>query len=66
MKLVLPLLFVIITAAGPASADSQINCETVRAYVKQVGFVQAKAQARAAGMTVAQERMAGRCLSKRD
>jgi hypothetical protein len=31
--------------------DSLITCATVRAYVSQVGFVQAKAQARAVGLT---------------
>ena len=32
-----------------------INCATVRAYVGQLGMVQAKALARAAGMTASQE-----------
>jgi len=44
-------------------ADSQITSETVRAYVKQVGFVQAKAIACAVGMTAAQERRASRCFA---
>ena len=38
------------------SECSHINCGTVRAYVGQVGMVQAKALARAAGMTASQER----------
>jgi hypothetical protein len=46
--------------------SSQINCETVRAYVAQVGLVQASALARAAGMTAWQEWKARRCLAKRD
>jgi hypothetical protein len=45
---------------------SQITCATVRAYVSQVGFVQAKAQARAAGLTAAQQRRATQCLANRD
>ena len=33
---------------------SHVNCETVRAYVAQVGLVQARNLARAAGMTAGQ------------
>ena len=40
----------------------QISCETVRAYVAQVGLIQAKAQAHAAGMTAQQERRARQCF----
>ena len=66
------LLFV--AAAGPALADPHraaraepaITCETVRAYVSQVGVVAAKAMARANGMTAAQERRARQCLASRD
>jgi hypothetical protein len=43
-----------------------INCDTVRGYVGQVGLVQAKALARAAGMTASQERRASLCLAKKD
>jgi hypothetical protein len=46
--------------------SSHINCDTVRAYVGQVGLVQAKALARAAGMTASQERRAGLCFAKKD
>jgi hypothetical protein len=46
-----------------ASAESSgITCETVRAYVDQVGLTQAKVLARAAGMTASQEWRARRCL----
>ncbi len=44
---------------------SGINCEMIRAYVDQVGLVQAKALARSAGMTASQERRARRCLAKK-
>ena len=45
---------------------SHITCETVRAYVSQVGLVQARALARASGMTASQEWRARQCLAKRD
>jgi hypothetical protein len=45
---------------------SHIDCDTVRAYVGQVGLVQAKALARAAGMTASQERRARLCFAKKD
>jgi hypothetical protein len=57
------LMLVFVATASPVFADSQITCETVRAYVKQVGFVQAKAIARAVGMTAVQERRASRCFA---
>jgi hypothetical protein len=44
--------------------SSPINCETVRLYVGQMGLEQAKALARAAGMTASQEWRARRCLAK--
>jgi hypothetical protein len=44
--------------------SSSINCETVRYYVGQMGLEQAKALARAAGMTAGQEWRARRCLAK--
>jgi hypothetical protein len=46
--------------------SSHINCDTVRAYVNQVGLVQAKVLARAAGMTALQERRARQCFAKKD
>src|SRR5580704_6110524 len=51
-------------AAG--SVTSSINCETVRSYVLEVGLVQARALARANGMTPSQEWRAKQCLAKRD
>jgi hypothetical protein len=54
---------IFLAAASPTLADElQISCETIRAYVAQVGLMQAKAQARAAGMTVQQERRARQCF----
>jgi hypothetical protein len=44
---------------------SRMTCDTVRAYVRQIGFAQARAIALANGMTAAQERQARRCLAKR-
>jgi hypothetical protein len=72
MKITL-LMLVFIAAASPALADHQhanraepaITCETVRAYVSQVGVVAAKAIARANGMTASQERRARQCLASR-
>jgi hypothetical protein len=46
--------------------SSHVNCETVRAYVAQVGLAQARTLARAAGMTAGQEWRARRCLAKKD
>ena len=65
MKTALLMLF-FAASASPALANSEITCETVRAYVRQVGFVQAKAQARTAGTTATQEHRASRCFAKRD
>ena len=52
--------------SGRASSgeSSSINCETVRFYVGQMGLEQAKALARASGMTASQEWRARRCLAK--
>jgi hypothetical protein len=47
------------------SSHSRISCETVRAYVAQVGLEQAKAMAQAAGMTELEERQAAQCLEKK-
>jgi hypothetical protein len=68
------LMLLFVAAAGPALADPHrdaraepaTTCETVRAYVSQVGVVAAKAMARANGMTAAQERRARQCLASRD
>jgi hypothetical protein len=62
MKTVL-LMLILLTTAGPALAGGpQISCETVRAFVTHVGLKQARAQARAAGMTAKQEREARQCF----
>ena len=47
------------------TSESRISCETVRAYVAQVGLAQAKAMAQAAGMTQSEERKAVQCLEKK-
>lgn len=68
------LLLLFVAAASPVLADphragraeSAITCDTVRAYVSQVGVLAAKAMARANGMTAAQERRARQCLASRD
>jgi hypothetical protein len=72
------LVMIFVAAGSPGSAaDKQylgqsrwngsphVNCETVRAYVSQVGLAQATALARAAGMTAGQEWRARRCLVKK-
>ncbi len=76
------LMLILVAAGSPVSAkpyhayqnsdqaardeSSPINCETVRAYVGQVGLVQARALARAAGMTASQERRARQCFAAKD
>jgi len=45
---------------------THISCAMIRAYVSQVGLVQAKAMARAAGMTASQERRARQCVLNKD
>ena len=72
------LLIMMFVAASPGSAadqrdlgqgrwneSSHVNCETVRAYVAQVGLAQATTLARAAGMTAGQEWRARRCLANK-
>jgi hypothetical protein len=44
---------------------AHITCDMVRAYVAQVGVEQARAVARAAGMTGSEERQARRCIESR-
>jgi hypothetical protein len=56
-----------LVVACPASAQARherISCETVRAFVAQVGLFQARVLARAHGMTASQERRARRCLAE--
>jgi hypothetical protein len=73
MKIVLPMLL-FVAIASPVMADTHranraepaIMCETVRAYVSQVGLAAAKAIARANGMTPVQERRARECLASRN
>lgn len=49
----------------PAGSHANITCDMVRAYVAQVGLVEAKAVAQSAGMTASDERRAMRCLDKK-
>jgi hypothetical protein len=49
-------------SASPSPAHAGITCEMVRAYVAQVGVVQARAMALSAGMTAEEERRAKHCL----
>ena len=66
MKRIALLSLVLITSTCPVMAQqTNISCETVRAYVAQVGVAQAKAMALSAGMTPAQERLAKRCLARK-
>ena len=44
---------------------AHVTCGMVRAYVAQVGLEQARAMARAAGMTASEERQARRCIESR-
>jgi len=53
-------------AAASPQRTSAITCDTVRAYVSQIGLAQARAMARANGMTMAQESRARQCLATRD
>jgi hypothetical protein len=46
--------------------STTITCDTVRAYVGQVGLAQARAMARANGMTGSEERKARQCLARKD
>ena len=48
-----------------AASHSGITCEMVRTYVAQVGLVQAKAMAQAAGITDSEKREAVQCLEKK-
>ena len=73
MKIAVVMLLFLATASpvlagsprASRSPPSTITCETVRAYVSQVGLATATAMARANGMTVAQERKARQCLATR-
>ena len=50
---------------GATTSNPRVSCETVRAYVAQIGLAQAKAMAQAAGMTESEERQARQCLEKK-
>ena len=77
MKTALLIVIFVATASPGSAADRQdlvqarwdasthVDCETVRAYVGQVGLAQATALARAAGMTAQQEWRARRCLARK-
>jgi hypothetical protein len=54
--------FALTPLVTPASA---YTCQDVRAFVAENGLAQARAKARAAGMTDAQERQAAQCLGIR-
>jgi hypothetical protein len=54
--------FFLMLLVTPASA---YTCEDVRRFVAENGLAQARAKARAAGMTDAQERQAAQCLGIR-
>ena len=47
------------------TSASAYTCEDVRRFVAENGLAQARAKARAAGMTDAQERQAAQCLGIR-
>jgi hypothetical protein len=64
-KIALAAAVCLVVTGGPASARDDVHhitCEMVRAYVAQMGVVQAKAIALAHGMTASQEQRARRCL----
>lgn len=70
MKVVVCLI--VLGVSSPALAagwnrpqPQRINCAMVRTYVQSVGVEQARAMARAAGMTATQEHSARRCLAQR-
>jgi hypothetical protein len=44
------------------TSHSHITCEMVRAYVAQIGLVQAKAMAQTSGLTEMEKRQAMQCL----
>ena len=71
MRTAILLVVFALAVACPASARQNevrqnevhyVTCDMVRAYVAQLGLVQARAVATAHGMTRAQERKARRCL----
>lgn len=78
MKRTVLLAFVFVAFSYPALARHRhadqdaapserphITCDMVRAYVAQVGLVQAKAMAENAGLTASDKRRAMQCLQKK-
>ncbi len=74
MKTALLTLLFLATASQVLAAPLRVNrnqsptvtCATVRAYVSLLGLAQARAMARANGMTAVQERRAMQCLAAGD
>jgi hypothetical protein len=68
MSLFLATASPVLAGPHPANRDqsSTVTCKTVRAYVSLLGLAQAKAMARANGMTDVQERRAMQCLARVD
>jgi len=67
-KIKLWIVAVVTLSAWPVMAQphqSSLDCAKVRAYVAQVGLVQARAVALASGMTASQQREAARCLERK-
>ena len=65
LTIIVPFLLSAFVLSAPALAQEQeITCEMVRAYVAQVGLVQARADAAAHGMTASQEQRARACLQQ--
>jgi hypothetical protein len=65
LTIIAPFLLGAFVPSVPAHAQEQeITCEMVRAYVAQVGLVQARADAAAHGMTAWQEQRARACLQQ--
>jgi hypothetical protein len=62
MRNFISALALTLLVTSPASA---YTCEDVRRFVAENGLAQARAKARAAGMTDAQERQAAQCLGIR-
>jgi hypothetical protein len=65
LAIIAALLLSAFALTAPALAQEQgITCEMVRAYVAQVGLVQARADAAAHGMTASEEQRARACLAQ--
>jgi|HubBroStandDraft_1064217.scaffolds.fasta_scaffold699639_2 hypothetical protein len=63
--IIAPVLLSAFVISAPALGQEQeITCEMVRAYVAQMGLVQARADATAYGMTASEEQKARVCLQQ--